>query len=167
METFEHTYQEHFPMIHRLAAGIVRDEWLIQDLVQEVFVKFYLQLKAGEKIDFPKTWLYKVALRDSLNLLEKQRRTDPLDNVQHFAIDNGDLIETKLEEQENKLQIQHAIGLLKDNERALILLYSEGLSYKEISEISGVKLNSVGKLLSRALEKLKQIIKNGKYEMSY
>jgi DNA-directed RNA polymerase specialized sigma24 family protein len=56
---------------------------------------------------------------------------------------------------------------LKMKERMLLTLYSENFSYKEISEISGVKMTSVGKSIARGLEKLRIILENEKDKMSY
>jgi len=54
---------------------------------------------------------------------------------------------------------------LKEHERLVVILYSEGLSYKEIAEVSGVKFTSVSQNLSRALDKLRPLLKNHYYEM--
>jgi len=46
---------------------------------------------------------------------------------------------------------------MKEKERIILILYSEGLSYKEIAEASGIPLSSVGTTLVRALFKLKKL----------
>jgi len=45
------------------------------------------------------------------------------------------------------------------------VLYSEGLSYREISDATGIKSSSIGKTLSRTLEKLEKELINQKYEL--
>ena len=61
--------------------------------------------------------------------------------------------------------IRQALLKLKPKEKALAILYSEGMSYKEISEISGIKFSSVGKMLSRTIKKLEENLKKMDYEM--
>jgi len=54
---------------------------------------------------------------------------------------------------------------LTKDESVLAILYSEGCSYKEIAEITGIRLTSVGKTLSRTLMKLGNELKKMKYEL--
>ena len=47
----------------------------------------------------------------------------------------------------------------------LVVLYSEGLSYKEIAKASGVRFSSIGKMLSRILKKLETELKSHRYDL--
>ena len=51
-------------------------------------------------------------------------------------------------------------GILKlgEKDRVMILLYRDNFSYREIAEILEINYNSVGKMLSRVIDKLKTII---------
>ena len=67
---------------------------------------------------------------------------------------------------EQRITMVHAaLSVLNPHERALMVLYSEGMSYKEIAESSGMRFSSVGKTLSRTLEKLENELKKQKYEL--
>ena len=66
------------------------------------------------------------------------------------------------------LQIQvvrKALTMLGAQEMLLAVLYSEGFSYKEMAELTGIKYASVGKTLARTLQKLKVILNKMNYEM--
>lgn len=54
---------------------------------------------------------------------------------------------------------------LQPTERALLLLYCEDFSYKEIAESTGIRFTSVGKTLARTLAKMEKILKQQDYEM--
>jgi RNA polymerase sigma-70 factor (ECF subfamily) len=58
-----------------------------------------------------------------------------------------------------------ALVKLKPRDRMLAVLYSEGLSYKEMAEATGIRFASVGKLLSRTLEKIEMNFKDQGYEL--
>jgi RNA polymerase sigma-70 factor (ECF subfamily) len=60
--------------------------------------------------------------------------------------------------------IQQALSQLSPQDRQLAVLYSEGFSYKEISDIMGIRFSSVGKTLSRVINKLYGILKSNGYE---
>lgn len=61
--------------------------------------------------------------------------------------------------------VQLALNKLKPHEKILAVLYSEGMSYREMSEISGIKFTSIGKTLSRIIVKLGDELKKMNYEM--
>jgi RNA polymerase sigma factor (sigma-70 family) len=70
---------------------------------------------------------------------------------------------TKIRKPENL--ISQGLEALSIRDRELAVLYSEGLSYKEISEVTGIAFSSVGKTLSRTLKKLEKELKAIGYEM--
>jgi len=53
-----------------------------------------------------------------------------------------------------KAALNQVLDKLKPDERFLVVLYSEGLSYKEMAEVTEIKFTSVGKTLSRILKKI-------------
>jgi RNA polymerase sigma-70 factor (ECF subfamily) len=135
------------------------------DIVQDVFVKLYLQMEAGVVVLYPKTWLYKVATNACLNALSRNKETHSIENIGHLESGVSDSVDLKIENDEQQRMVQKALLALNENERTIVILYSEGLSYKEIAEASGVRFSSIGKSLSRSLEKLKPLLKNQYYEM--
>lgn len=154
-------------MIYRLVSGFISDKEIVNDIVQEVFIKLYLQLNSSIYIEFPKTWLYRVAINESLNFVNRKQNKISLETTIEITNDISDSIDKKIERAESRQQMLLALKHLKKSDRTLLILYSEGLSYKEISEISGLKFNSVGKSLTRALKKLKTILKDEKYEVYF
>lgn len=149
-------------MIYRLVSKFSADRYETEDIVQDVFMKLFIQLKT-DSIEFPKTWLYKVASNMCVNTVNRRKETYSIDEVIVQNVDNPDCIESKFEEAEQQEIIRNTLLKLDEHERLIIILYSEGLSYKEIAEISGVKFTSIGKTLSRTLEKLKPLLK-GQYD---
>jgi RNA polymerase sigma-70 factor (ECF subfamily) len=136
-----------------------------EDIVQEVFIRLYLQYKSGGEVDYPKTWLYKVASNICINTVGRRKQTKHIETVNELDLGVCESLEQKMEEDEHTKIIQKALSTLKEQEKLMVILYSEGLSYKEISVISGVRFTSVSKSLSRALEKLKPLLKKQYHEM--
>jgi RNA polymerase sigma-70 factor (ECF subfamily) len=73
--------------------------------------------------------------------------------------------EENFEIQQRDATLNQAIAKLKPQEMKLVILYSEGYSYKEIAQMADINFSSVGKTLSRTLHKLKEILKRLDYEM--
>jgi len=144
----------------RVAKKMVSDSDVVSDIVQEVFVYLYDKLKNGNVIHHPKSWLYRATFNKCVDHLRKQKRFQKIDS----------LIECKIEDdlsdkQEIKAAINFAFTKLKPQEKILAVLYSEGLSYKEIAEATGIKFSSIGKTLSRTLKKLEREFKNQQNEL--
>ena len=165
MEQFNELYRLHFTTIYRMVSKFSVDRFEAEDIVQEVFIKLYLHYESGGEVQYPKTWLYKVASNICINTVGRRKQTLHIDTVNELDTGVCEKFELKIEEDEHGKIIMKALSTLKAHEKLIVILYSEGLSYKEIAGISGVRFSSVSKSLSRALEKLKPLLKNQYYEM--
>lgn len=129
-----------------------------EDLAQEIIIQLWKSGK-GFNPDFKfTTWMYRVALNVAISFYrtgQKQKEVIPLAEG-HLNIQDNLLEPFHLEEKSNRLQ-RH-IAELKELDKALILLYFEEKSYKEIAEIVGITETNVSTKLSRIKEKLKQNI---------
>ncbi|MCZ4696254.1 sigma-70 family RNA polymerase sigma factor [Ancylomarina euxinus] len=149
METFEKIYTDNYEAMFRVARKMVYDGDVVSDIVQEVFLYFFDKVNRGEKVQYPKSWLYRATYNKCIDYWREKKR-----------FENIDLIEaSKIEDEDNdnsaaKAAINLALDRLRPDERFLVILYSEGLSYKEIAEVTKIKFTSVGKTLSRILKKI-------------
>lgn len=160
MNNFEFTYREYYQQVFRLARKLTNDSELAADIAQEVFTDLYSQMKKQKEIRSLRSWLFKVTNNKCIDQLKKERKMF----VKNQPTDRNLQIEDETEP-DFSLVVQKAINQLKGNDRLLIILYSEGLSYKEIAEISRMNFTSVGKTLARALKKLEKELKPKYYEL--
>jgi len=160
LNRFEEIYNENYPRIFRVAQKMVGNRDNASDIVQEVFIYLFDRIKNGSEILHLNTWLYRATINKSIDCLRKQKRFQPIESLKESIID-----EELIERQETTAIVNKAISKLKPHEKIIVVLYSEGLSYKEIAEASGVKFSSIGKTLSRALEKLEIELKDQHYEL--
>jgi len=165
LEQFNELYKLHFTTIYRMVSKFSVNRFEAEDIVQEVFIRLYLHYESGGEVQYPKTWLYKVASNICINTVERRKQTKHIETVNEMELGICEGFENKIEEDEHIHIIQKALSTLKEQEKLMVILYSEGLSYKEISAISGVRFTSVSKSLSRALEKLKPLLKTHYHEM--
>jgi RNA polymerase sigma-70 factor (ECF subfamily) len=146
--------------MYRVAQKMVGDRDNASDIVQEVFIYLFDKLNNGNVIINLNTWLYRATINKSIDNLRKQKQFQNIESLKDSKIE-----EELIEKQETTAAINYAISKLKPQEKVLVVLYSEGLSYKEIAEATGIKFSSIGKTLSRTLEKLKKELKNQHYEL--
>ncbi len=132
----------------------------VTDIIQEVFIDFLDKSRSGDQIKHPGSWLYRVTLNKCVDLLRKNNRFADSEASMETSIECN-----QLENNEEKALIAECLSALKPHERELCVLYSEGVSYKEMAKITGIPFSSIGKTLSRTLNKLENKLKEKGYEM--
>ena len=144
-----------------IACKMVNDRDVVKDIVQEVFVYYYEKMQSGFRADHPQSWLVRAVINKSIDYLNRKKKHTSLITLNETATDDDKNLETQ---QRNAL-LHQAIAKLKPLEMKMIVLYSEEYSYKEIAEITEINFSSVGKTLSRTLNKLKIILNQSNYEL--
>lgn len=160
MEPFDKIYNDNYRLIFNVVQKMVPNSDDASDLVQEVFINLYQNLEKDATIEYPRSWLYKVTVNKCIDFTRKQQKHEKIELFRHLKEEDN-----SLEMNENQAIIRLAMSKLKKDESVLAILYSEGLSYKEIAEITGIRVTSVGKTLSRTLTKLGIELKKLQYDL--
>ncbi|MCO5231738.1 MAG: sigma-70 family RNA polymerase sigma factor [Chitinophagales bacterium] len=127
-----------------------------KDLVQEIIIQLWKSFDNYDDNFKHSTWMYRISLNVAISFYRKENSrkkiSNPLiDGIINFS-DNDDF-----EDKETDLGIlQQMISQLKDLDKALILLYLEEKSYKEISQIIGISETNVATKINRIKNSLKQ-----------
>lgn len=158
---FNQMYKQNYLTVCQLANRIVRDDEISKDISQEVFIKLHKALNDGNQILNIQSWLYRVTVNHCYNHLRSIRKNDQaFDSIQ---IPVEDETETQGVEKEEAQLIRDMMLRLKNKEQLILALYSEGMSYKEMAEASGIPFSSIGNTLLRALSKLKKLCHDTKF----
>jgi RNA polymerase sigma-70 factor (ECF subfamily) len=162
---FESLYRQYYTPIYKFCFRLLNSREGAQDVTQETFIKFYERMnQQGSEIENNRAWLYKVAGNLCLNSLNKKSRHGEITHTLEIpAIENSNP-ENILIQNEKYFLIRNAILQLKPENRVLVMMYQDGLSYKEISEATGIKSNSVGSTLWRIINKMSENIKLQSHE---
>ena len=151
---FDEIYRQNYTLVYSLTNKIVQDEEISKDITQEIFLKLYHVLRDSVKILNVQGWLYRCTVNYCYNYLRDIRKKKPTVNIAAAAEINAP--EINWVELEKVQRVQQMVLQLKEKEQLLLTLYSEGMSYKEMADVSGIPFNSIGKSLMRALAKLKK-----------
>ena len=135
----------------RVARKMIYDNDVVSDIVQEVFIYFFDKINRGEMkyVKYPKSWLYRATYNKCIDYWRKANRFETVELLEDYSVE--DMCE---DQSEMKVSLNQAIDRLKPQEKFLVVLYSEGLSYKEMAEVTDIKFSSIGKTLSRVLKKI-------------
>lgn len=145
--------------IYNLALRMVKKPEDAEDITQNVFVKAYEKLDSYRPSHQFFSWIYRIAVNESINFSKRQRRLDeyesgvtafreetPADAYGQDALSNA---------------IGRAIKMLKIDYRLVIVLkHYHDFSYKEMSEVLGVPVKTVKSRLFTARQQLKEILES-------
>jgi RNA polymerase sigma-70 factor (ECF subfamily) len=144
-------FQEWAEPLFRHAYRLTRSRAHADDLVQEAFLCFYIELRRGVEIHSPRGWMLGLVSNRAAKVFRDSRRWEQADG----AIDS--LQSTTGEEEEDVASADDLLPLLKlltPRETEVILLRLQAMKYREIAAQLGISAKSVGTLLARALGKL-------------
>ena len=148
-EIFLAVIQQNKGIIYKVANSYCRDPEQRQDLVQEIVVQLWQAFKTYNGGFKHSTWIYRISLNVAISLYRKEKRRRHISN----PLPEGILALTEdpvAEEREGDLYLlQQAIAQLKELDRALMLLYLDEKSYREISQIMGISESNVATKIGR------------------
>ena len=156
-EEFISFLKENQRIIHKVCKIYTDNQEDHEDLFQEITIQLWRSFpnfKGESKIS---TWMYRVALNTAITLSRKSKKNN-------FIRNDVDLSVLKIEYEQyqddhHKLKkMYQAIQALSDIERALIMMYLESKSYKEICDILGISEGNARVKMNRAKNNLKQKI---------
>jgi RNA polymerase sigma factor (sigma-70 family) len=141
------------------AQGFVHDWERARDVVQDTFIRLCQQDMAKVR-DGLKTWLFTVCRNRALDVLRKDSRLVEMDEKKLSKIPGKNVSAASLlakEEMHERLDVY--LQRLTPNQREVIVLkFQQGLSYEEISRITGLSTGNVGFLLHHAIKRLREWI---------
>ena len=139
------------------------DEEEAKDVLQDIFIKIYLNLNDFDhRLKFS-SWIYRVAHNQVIDHWRKSQvrpstAIDPDDAFWLSVADDLDL-EAEANRRELGVKIRKLIDRLEGDYRAILILrYLEDKDYQEISDIMKKPIGTVATLINRAKKKLKNLV---------
>lgn len=160
--------RDHRGILLRVARSFAREPVEQADLFQDMAVEIWNSLPGFEGRSKSSTWVYRVCLNTALawrRSRDRRRRNHmPLELAPELNCPSAP--PGRLEERSELLdRIYEAVRALPASERSLVILLLDGLSYREISEITGLTENHVGVALTRVRKKLAESLKEVRDEL--
>jgi RNA polymerase sigma-70 factor (ECF subfamily) len=161
-EAFGELIRRYEQKMLRYAKKFLFDREDSRDLVQEIFLKAYMNIKSFDATRRFSPWLYRIAHNDFINAMKKNRRMP----VFSFDFDtilphpaSKETADKGMTDSETKELLDKSLSKLDAKYRELLVLYYfEEMDYKEIAEILQIPVGTVGVRLKRGREAIKKII---------
>jgi RNA polymerase sigma-70 factor (ECF subfamily) len=162
--------RRHEPRVFRLVKQLVRRDAEAEEVAQETFVRAFRALSTFDGRSEPFTWLYRIALNLSLNVLRSRR-------VLHEDVDDPRLAsdlassaggsETDLEQRQLVNALYSGLDALSESLRVTLLLVCvDGMSHDAASQILGVPEGTIAWRVHEARRKLRLILEERGFSVS-
>lgn len=148
---FKEVFKDFFASQVVFAGKIVKDEYIAEDIVQDVFLKLWKSNATYQNEISFKAYLYLSTRNKCIDFL--RANTLKASNIE-LAMDIEEEANLVLKEEAFRL-LEKAIAQLAPQTKSIILLSMEGLSIQEISEKLDISVNTVKTLKSRAYKTLR------------
>ena len=132
------------------------------DLLQNTFIKAWMNIELFRGEAKLSTWLYRIALNESITFLNKQRAQNQL-SMDDEAVNLAERLETDeyFDGDAAQLKLQKAIFSLPEKQRAVFnLRYFDEMPYEEMSEIMGTSVGALRASYHHASKKIEEFLNN-------
>jgi RNA polymerase sigma factor (sigma-70 family) len=159
-EQFSNLMQEHRGILFKVCHSYCRNKADIDDLAQEMIYQLWKSFDNYDPRYKFTTWMYRVVLNVAISFYRKEKKSRGIMALDEHVIEIADNSYSHNDTEKELHHLRQFIGELKELDKALIILYLEEKSYREISEIMGITETNTSTRISRIKEQLKQKFSN-------
>lgn len=156
-EFIERAVVEHESALIGYAKTFVHDLDRARDVVQDTFIRLCKQDpdKLGEHL---RSWLFTVCRNRCLDVLRKDRRIEPIDQLRWEKFSGNETPPDQQAEDDDRVaDVMRFMDRLPKNQREVILLkFQQGMSYEEIHNVTGLTQGNIGFLIHTGLKRLRE-----------
>lgn len=140
---------DHKGILYKVANNYCKNSEDRKDLIQEIIYQLWKSFDNYNPQFQYSTWIYRISLNTAISFYRKERtitqnKVDIDDSI--FVVSD---ISFNQEIEDNLNLLQQFIYELKEMDKAIMLLYLDQKSHKEIAEIIGISESNVGTKVSR------------------
>lgn len=155
VDAFARLVDRHHERCLRVATHLLGDADEAEDAVQDSFVRAYRHLGSYREQDRFGAWLLRIVVNQCRTRAAKAARFTRFDTTQH----EPDAIHGDHEAGDRRAELAHALAQLGAEQReAIVLRFTEELTYEEISALTGVGVSALKMRVQRACTRLRALL---------
>jgi RNA polymerase sigma-70 factor, ECF subfamily len=148
---------DHAADLSRYARAVTREKAIVQDGVQETFLRYFIARTGGQDIRNARAWLFRVLKNYLLDCNRKAHFISMVDLK--TAMDVADFSQNAEADFQQDEGIQNTLANLSPREQECVKLRLEGYGYVEIAGLLRIHSGTVAALLARGLKKIRKSAK--------
>ncbi|GAA4172336.1 RNA polymerase sigma factor [Sphingobacterium ginsenosidimutans] len=171
--SFEKIYNSNFKSLFLYALRFSKDDDLIKDVIQNVFINFWEKRNYIKEVKNVTVYLHRSVRNELLNRKRQEDKYafDVLDE-QVYAFDFELPLEARIikkeELKETRQRLKHALENITDRQKEILYLkYVKGMTFEEISDTIGITVKASYKLHARAISSIRQNFGNNRYSIAF
>ncbi len=154
---FEQIVERYQRPIFNIALRMVHDFEDARDIAQGVFVKAYENLGSYDPRFRLFSWLYRMAVNESINFLKGKRSRQ--EAARRLFFDHGNPVQPSQGEEDRTETLEKALMALTPDQRIVVIMkHLSGRSYRDLSEILDIPEKRVKSRLYEARRRLREIL---------
>jgi RNA polymerase sigma factor (sigma-70 family) len=164
-EAFAFLYNNYIDSLYRYGTKISKDDAMVKDAVQEVFLDLYLKREKNKtNPENLKFYLILALKRNIIKKLKKNRKLLKYKSTNELVFDPVYSVEKKFIEEETDKEVSREIfnalkKLPAKQKEAVYLRFNESLEYDEIAKLLDISVESVRRQVYRGLKKVRESFK--------
>ena len=140
----------------RYATNIIHDNDRASHVVQDSFIKAYINLNGFNTKKKFSSWIYRIVHNEAMSVIKKYQKEIPI--LDDFDLENEEDITKDFEQKETVIYVEKCLNSIPlIYSEPLTLYYLEEKSYEEISEILRIPMGTVAIRMNRAKKLMKHI----------
>lgn len=155
-EAMESVFTAYKTSLLNLAFRFTGDFSLAEDLLQDIFIKIFTNIKGLRCYEAFNTWIYRIAVNTCVSFRRKTRKTKEVSLVE---IENAG--QTEDDRSQVKQQLEQAIKILPSRQKMVFLLHDvQGFTHTEIAKIMKISEGSAKSQLFKARMKIRNLLRS-------
>lgn len=164
--TRQNEFEEIFKLYHNEILGFtitkVNDRNMALDIVQDVFLRFWEQVKKGEEIQNHRGFLYRVTRNRIIDHYRSKRMLVDLEEIEDNELstdDDADSVLSTIDSSLSGVKVNELLDTLHYSQKEILILrFVDELSVSDIAKLLETTPNTVSIRVYRALKELKKRI---------
>jgi RNA polymerase sigma-70 factor, ECF subfamily len=145
-------------IVHKICSLYFGNRIEKEDYQQELIIQLWKAFPSFSNQSKFSTWMYRVCLNAAIDILRKEKSQTKLVKIDH---DVTIIPDDKDDNNSNQEKLYMAINRLSEVDKAIITMYLDEFSYKEIAEIIGISESNTGVKINRIKTEILKTFDNG------
>lgn len=160
-EGFSAMVRQYSEQLYWKVRRIVLNHEDANDVLQNSFIKAWKSLDTFQGKSSVSTWLYRIAINESLDFVRKQKAAESISADEDLSVANRLMADEYFDGDETQAQLQEAVAKLPEVQRTVFTMkYFDEMKYSEMSKVLHTSEGALKASYHLAVKKITEYFQN-------